>query len=387
MGRRTRSADPLRVLLLVKGLGAGGAERLVSLSARLGDRESFRYEVAYLLPWKRDLVDELEREGIPVTCLDGGREWDLRWALRLRRLIGERSIDVLHVHSPYVAGIARVAVRSMPRRTRPRLVYTEHLPWSGYRRLTRLLNAVTYPLDDAHIAVSKAVRDSIPTLLRRRLPVVLHGVALETVAANRGPRAEIRRELGVRDDEVLFGTVAHFRPQKGYPVLVEAARRVLDAGVPARFVAVGDGPMEEEIRERHRALGLGDRFLLLGRRQDALRVLAGCDAFVLPSLYEGLPVAVMEALALGLPVVSTTVPSIRQAVSHGREGLLVPPSDPGRLAEALIDVSRDPARRAEMGRAALERARDFDITRALRTVQRLYLDGASEDPAPVEVRS
>lgn len=373
--------------MLIKTLGAGGAERLVSLSARLGDRASFLYEVAYLLPWKRDLVGELERADIPVHCLEGGREWELGWARRLRRLLKERRVDVLHVHSPYVAGIARLVVRSMPRRSRPALVYTEHLPWFGHRSLTRLLNAATYPLDDAHVAVSDAVRDSIPAPLRKKVSVVLHGIPLETFTSNSFSRGDIRMELGIRDDEVLLGTVAHYRPQKGYPDLLDAARLVLDAGVPARFVAVGDGPLEDEIRARHSSLGLGDRFLLLGRRHDVMRILSGCDLFVLPSLYEGLPVAVMEALALGLPIIATTVSSIEQAVTHDREGVLVPPSSPEKLAAAIIALAGDPDRRARMAESARARGGEFDIGRTLHTIEALYIDTVRGDGSGASARA
>lgn len=378
-----RTTDRLRVLMLLKTLGAGGAERLVSLSARLGDRTAFDYEVAYLLPWKRDLVAELEDADVPVHCLRGGREWDLRWASRLRGLLRERQIDVLHVHSPYVAGIARLVVRSMPRDSRPAMIYTEHLPWFGHKRLTRLLNACTYPLDDAQVAVSDAVRDSIPPALRKRLSVVLYGIPLDTVTSTPPSRAEVREELGVRDDEILLVTVAHYRPQKGYPDLLQAARLVLDAGVPARFIAIGDGPLEGEILSQHTALGLGDRFQLLGRRHDVLRILSGCDLFVLPSLYEGLPVAVMEALAMGLPIVATTVPSIEQAVTDGREGVLVPPASPGELATAIIGLAADPERRARMSEAGRERGREFDIARTLRTIEALYVDEARTRSAGV----
>lgn len=112
----------VRVLWLIKGLDAGGSELLLSMMAEVRDRDGFDYEAAYLLPWKRGLVEDLERAGIAVRCLNGGREWDLRWAVRLRRLVRERGYDVVHVHSPYVAGIARIALKTLPARVRPRLV-------------------------------------------------------------------------------------------------------------------------------------------------------------------------------------------------------------------------------------------------------------------------
>jgi glycosyltransferase involved in cell wall biosynthesis len=362
----------VRVLWLIKGLGAGGAERLLVMAAQLRSRDDFDCEVAYLLPWKRDLVSSLEEAEVPVHCLFGGSEFNVGWAVRLRKLLLERRFDILHVHSPYVAGIARLAARSLPRSRRPKLMSTEHLPWSGYVLPTRMLNAITFPMDDAHVAVSKAVRESIPPRLARGVHVVVHGVPVERVWEQRRHREEARRELGAGPEELVVGTVAHFRPQKGYLDLLSAARRVLDAGVDARFVAVGHGDQEGEIRARHRQLGLGDRFLLIGYRDNPARVLAGCDLFVLASLYEGLPLAMMEALTLGIPVVATSIPGIQEGVTHDVEALLVPPSRPDLLAEAIVELARDPQRRSRMGRAGRKRAKAFDIRAAVRTTERLY---------------
>jgi glycosyltransferase involved in cell wall biosynthesis len=368
----------LRVLWLIKGLDAGGAELLLSMMARVRDRQTFEYEAAYLLPWKDGLVDELQGEGVSARCLQGGREWDLRWAVRLRRLVRERRYDVVHIHSPYVAGIARMVLKTLPARIRPGLVYTEHLPWWGYVRPTRILNRLTYGLDDATLAVSRTVADSIPPRLRRRVSVVVQGIFPERVRDQLRFRDEVRAELGVGPDETLVGTVAHFRAQKGYPILLEAARRVVDSGLPVRFVAVGRGPQEAELRAIHARLGLGNRFLFTGFREDATRVMVAFDLFVLASHYEGLPLALMEALVLGVPVVATRVGGIPEGVTDGSEGLLVPRSRPDLLAHAVEMLARDPELRARMSEAAADRGRMFDIRGSTRTVEARYREVAAQ---------
>jgi glycosyltransferase involved in cell wall biosynthesis len=347
-----RGRRPIRVLWLIKGLDPGGAELLLAMLAEVRNRDGFEYEAAYVLPWKRGLVDQLEHAGLAVHCLHGGREWDLRWAIRLRRLVRERRYDVVHIHSPYVAGIARVALRSLPQKVRPRIVYTEHLPWWGYVRATRLLNRMTYRLDDANLAVSTTVTESIAPGLRDKVEVMVQGIFPERVR--------------------VVGTVAHFRPQKGYPVLLEAARLVLDEDLPVRFVAVGRGPQEDELRAIHARLALGDRFLLTGFREDATRVMSAFDLFALASHNEGLPLALMEALALGTPVVATAVGGIPEGVKDGVQGLLVPPSRPDLLAHAVVTLVRDPQLRARMSEAAADRGRAFDIRDSARTVERHY---------------
>jgi glycosyltransferase involved in cell wall biosynthesis len=364
--------ERLRVLWLIKGLGAGGAEQLLVSMAGARDRAIAEVEVAYLLPWKDALVPALAEAGVSVTCLGVTNERDPRWAFELRRLMAERQYDVVHVHSPYVAGVARVVARSFAPRRRPRVVTTEHNAGATFALPTRVLNAATSPLDDATLAVSQEVRDSMAAWRRRRTEVVVHGVDIAAVREAAGARTEIRAELGLEPTEIVIGTIANYREQKDYPTLLAAAADVIERGLPVRFVAVGQGPLHDEIHARHEALGLGDRFLLLGHRADAIRVLAACDVFCLASQWEGLPVALMEALVLGLPVVATAVGGVAEAVRDGREGLLVAPGQPRALADALARVVTDESLRASLGRAAWERGASFDITRAARRTENIY---------------
>jgi glycosyltransferase involved in cell wall biosynthesis len=359
------TARPVRVLWLIKGLDPGGAELLLASLAEVRDRESFEYEAAHLIPWKRAVVGSLQGSGVMVHCLDGPREWHLGWAVRLRRLVLDRGYDVVHIHSPYVAGVARLALRTLPSTTRPRLVYTEHLPWEGYGTPTRLLNRLTFGLDDRQVAVSRTVQRSVPYRRQQRMKVLFHGVRIDHVRRDLPARDEVRAELGVKAGEVLIGTVAHYRRQKAYPVLLRAA-------LPVRFVAVGHGPQEAEIRALHRQLGLGDRFLLTGFRRDATRILAACDIFVLASDNEGLPVALMEALALGIPVVATAVGGVPECVEDGVEGVLVRPGRPRRLAAALARLAADGQTRARMSLAAAQLGRGFSIERTARRLEAIY---------------
>jgi glycosyltransferase involved in cell wall biosynthesis len=147
---------------------------------------------------------------------------------------------------------------------------------------------------------------------------------------------------------------------------------VVDRRLPVRFVIVGQGPMEAEIRARRAELRLEDHVDVLGFRPDAHRLLAGCDLFALASHYEGLPVAIMEALAAGLPVVATAVGGVPEIVRDGVEGLLVPARNPERFADAIETLVRDPVRRAELGAAAMRRGAEYDITHAVRRIEEIY---------------
>jgi glycosyltransferase involved in cell wall biosynthesis len=378
-GRGTDAAARLRVLWLIKGLGPGGAERLLVSAAGAHDVGRFELHAAYINPLKGHLVRDLQALGVEVHQLGFADDGRATWVRRLHGLLRYGDFDVVHLHSPLVAGTARLLIRTLPSRRRPALVSTEHNEWRTFALPTRLLNGLTWGLDQAHVAVSDQVRASIrPKRYAARAEVIVHGTDVAALVKARGDREGARRRLGIADHEVVVGTVANYRAQKAYPDLLAAARTVVDTDATTRFLAVGQGPLEAEITARHAELGLGDRFRLLGYQPDPAAVLAACDVFVMASHVEGYPVAIMEALGMGLPVVSTAVGGIPDAVRDGIEGRLVPPGRPAELADALLDVVGDGERRRHMAAAALERGERYDIGHATRRIEALYLAASTD---------
>lgn len=363
---------PIRVLWLTKGLGPGGAERLLVEHARAANRAAFEYEAAYLLPWKHHFVDELARHGVPAHILGVESELDVRWLARLDHVVTRGRFDVVHVHSPSVAAAARPLLRTRPATRRPAIVYTEHNRWPSYKRVTRIANRLTYRLNDATIAVSEDVRASVAPSLQQGVQVVVHGIDVASVRSAQTHRNAVRAELGVSRDEVLAVTVANLRAQKNYPMLLAAAKHVVESDRSVRFVAAGQGPLEQEIAAQHAALGLGDAFRLLGYRPDATQLVAAADLFVLSSDHEGLPVSVMEALTLGVPVVATDVGGVREAVTDGREGLLVTPGSARALAEAVLRVARNAELRANFSERAALTGRHFSARITTTRIEDVY---------------
>jgi len=370
----------VRVLWLTTGLGPGGAEQLLVSTARRRDRERMAVRAAYLLPHKSAHVAGLEAEAVPVECLGYRTVLDPRWLLALRRSMVRDPVDILHAHNPVMAVGGRLVAHSLPRRLRPRVVVTDHNVWHSYKPASRWADGLTSPLDDARLTVSAAVRASLPGPIRQRSHVVLQGIELEEVQAQRAERAAVRAELGLDPDALVVGTVANLRAQKAYPDLLAAAVDVLRSQPDTRFVAAGQGPLEAEIRALHARLGLGDRFLILGHRPDAIRVMAACDVFVLASHWEGLGVAVMEALALGLPVVATAVGGVPEVVEDGREGLLVPPNRPTQLANAILTLLTETETRQRMAAAAAQRGAQLSIDTAVRRTEAMYHELALASP-------
>lgn len=365
---------PISVLWLAKGLGPGGMERLLVHHARLGDRARFRYLAAYLVERPESVVPELE--GLGVECVQLGRSGGPgRWVRDLSLLVRARGIDVLHSHSPLPASGARLRFAGRP--GAPSLVYTEHCTWDAYGPPTRAANAATYPLDDAQFAVSAGVRDGVPAFLRSGLEVLPHGIDLDALATAVGDRAATRAELGLGAENVAVLNVAHLRAEKGLDVLLEATATLLRERPEVVVLSAGHGPLLDELRAQHARLGLGDRMRFLGYRPDVPRLLAAADVFCLSSRQEGLPLAYMEASAVGLPTVATTVGGLPEQVRDDVDGLLVAPDDPGALAAALSRVVGDAALRHRLGDAALAGSRRFDARAAIRVQEDRYAALAS----------
>jgi glycosyltransferase involved in cell wall biosynthesis len=284
---------------------------------------------------------------------------DLPAARRISRLLRAGDFDVLHVHGQKAGLIGRVcALRSgVP------VVYTPHAfvyrsqalrPRASSRMRHGIGRAMERALGPRTAAITAVAREERAAALHDGIArpdqiVVVHpGVEVDAGVA---PDPRLER---FRDGTALLGLVAGLREQKGLRTLLDALERLARGGRPLRFAIVGNGPLGDEVRARAGREPLAASTLVLpfeGRVEPYLRAL---DAFVLPSLWEGLPMAVLEAMAMGLPVVASDVNGTREAVEDGVTGYLVPPADPIRLADRLEALAADAPAREAMGRAARE---------------------------------
>ena len=354
------------VAILVKGLGIGGAEKLISEGARCWDRSNFDYRVAYLLPWKDQLVGELEALSVPVRCIGSTKGATPGIFPRFRRLVDEWQADLVHAHLPVAGIVARVAAK-VP------VVYTEHnLAWS-YRPLTRAFNRLTYGRNAAVTAVSAQVADTIARYSGPRATIVSNGV---NVSVDAQAKSRARAELGLSQDDSLIVHVGNIRPGKGHEVLVQAASLLRERGLEALLVSIGveKNPGDlDRLRAKVAAAGLGERVRFLGRRPDALAFIAAADVYVNAAEFEGLPVTILEAMALGRPVVATAVGGIPAVVHNGVTGLTVEPGKPDQLATGIAMLLTQPAearRLAEAGQKLV--TAEFGLEPMVRAFENIY---------------
>ena len=220
------------------------------------------------------------------------------------------------------------------------------------------------------IAVSDEVRARYAGQLRvpdRKLAVVRNGIPVPRTV--RRPDARVRADLVRGRPDFVVLTPARLHEQKGHTYLLAAAARIPDA----TFVLAGDGPLRAPLEAQARELGISERCLFLGQRTDVQDLLAAADLLVLPSLWEGLPVSVLEGMAAGVPIVATAIAGTDEAVTNESNGLLVPPRDVGALASAIRRVRGDAGLAARLARAGRERVeREFSSDVMARNVTRIY---------------
>jgi glycosyltransferase involved in cell wall biosynthesis len=360
-----------RILMLIKGLGVGGAERLLEAALPHLDRDRYDYRVAYLLPWKTALVPAFVAADVPVHELAMRVAGDPRVLGRLVALLRRERVDVVHAHLPIAGVLGRLAARLAGVR---RVVYTEHNVPARYVFPTRLLNRATYRMNDVVIAVSDEVRRAIEPYARGRPQIVTvhNAVDASALAAIPVEREAVRREFGFPADAPVVVTVGNLTPKKGHTYLLAAAAQVLAAHPGVRFVIVGQGPLADDLRaeaSRHR---LNGRLVFAGFRSDAVRIVAASDIFVLSSLHEGLPVSLLEAMALGKPSVVTRVGGIPE-VADERSSVIIDPQNAEILAEAISTLLVSADRRTQMGTAARGQAEArYGVPQMVRAVEQVY---------------
>lgn len=345
----------MRVLILIKGLGLGGAERLLERSIPYLNREQFDYRLAYLLPWKNALVQPFEAAGIPVQCLNVRFPFDPGALTRLIALLRRERIDLVHAHLPIPGVLARLAKSRANVRA---VVYTEHGVPSRTRIASRLLSAATYRMNDAVIAVSDEVARAIRPYVRGGRPRIItipNAIDAAMFDGQAMAREQICQEFGFPSDARIVVNVGNLRAVKGHKYLLAAARRVIDRDPRARFLLVGIGPLAGRLAGEARRLGLNGQVVFTGFRPDAAALIGAADLFVLPSVYEGLPISLLEAMALARPAVVTRVGGVPEVVEAGETGVLVEPGDVAGLAEEIVKLLAEPERRRRMGQAARRR--------------------------------
>jgi glycosyltransferase involved in cell wall biosynthesis len=367
----------VRVFHLVDTLNIGGTEsQMVQVALRM---QRMGHDVTVgCLRAEGQLLEVLQRAGVPVvefrkektlSSLNGARQ-----VIRLAAFLRAGRFGVVHAHDLWAnllgipaAWLARVPVRISSRRYLADLEW--YTPWRD--RVVRLI----YRLSGRVIVNSKAVRQKLidqDSSIAEKVCVIYNAVDVERFG---GAQRETTNVLVTIEKHCkLIAVLANMYSRvKGHACLIDAARAVCQADSSARFLLIGDGPERGRLEAQVRDAGLVNNVMFLGRRTDVPELLACCDLSVLPSESEGFPNALLESMSAGLPVVATAVGGSKEIVENGKNGLLVPPGSPEKLAEAvllLLQDSRLAKRLAQAGQNDMQKYFSFD--RLIDELEQLY---------------
>lgn len=365
--------NKIQVLQIIKSLGRGGAEMLLPETLRLHDRERFEFHYIYFLPWKDQMVGSIEAHGGQVTCIPAKNNLQLMANVSsIVQYIRKHDIKLIHAHLPWAGIVARRAGRI----TGVPVVYTEHNKQERYHVLTRWMNLLTMNWLTKVIAVSADVAESIRTHkpgLKPPLQTLLNGVNIDHFAPASFDGSDVRSRLGIPPDAPVIGTVAVFRFQKRLDVWMQIAAAILEKVPGAHFVIVGDGPLKAELVETRRKINLEERVHFAGLQTEVRPYLAAMDIYMMSSIFEGLPIALLEAMASGCAVVTTDAGGIKEVIRHGQEGLVCPVEQPEKLATFAVELLNNPEKRRQLAAQGRTRVEEhFSLKKMVRELEDLY---------------
>jgi glycosyltransferase involved in cell wall biosynthesis len=331
-----------------------------------------RFEVSLLSLRKKDLSeDNLESLGFPVYYLEKGK-FDPSTLPALVSLLRKLEIDVIQTHGYGATTFGRMAARYL----RIGNVLHEHANLTDTPWFQKIPDRLLDPVTDVAIAVSESTREfciRARKLSPERVKKVYLGAPLDEFSPfPPEARREAREALGFGPDEKIVGTVTRLMESKGNRYLVEAASILARKRSDVRVVIVGEGPLQSELEAQARSLGVSDRMSFLGFQRDVARAFAAFDVAVFPSLWEGTPLTVFEAMAMRKPIVATSVDGLRDVLRNEDNALIVPARDAALLALSLERALDDRSLAARLSDRALQTSRRFDIATFVHKMERLY---------------
>ncbi len=370
-----------RILHVIDHLGSGGAQEAVCQLIKYRRTERFQPEVVALHGFGH-YWEVLRSWGVPVHTLvpQGFARAAIPCIfLRLFLLLARNRYDIVHTHliganvlAAPLAALYRVPVRFTHDQT--------HDDVRGYSFMHRWLDGLANRLNHHVIAVSSSIRTFLCRQERMpadKISVIYNSVDLLRFSPKNDPKAkqEARQKWGLPADALIVGGVGRLHYQKNFPLFLEVAAKVCARLPQALFVIAGEGPERAALEEMSRMLGMASRMRFLGFVPDMPELYQSLDLLVLTSHFEGTPLTVLEAMAMGIPVVASQVDGVAEVLKDGRDGLLVPAGNRDRFVEAICRVLENRSLRQRLARAGQKKARQhFSAEAMVRQVERLYLE-------------
>ena len=346
----------LHIVQIIDNLIIGGAQKLLVTLASQAEVNGLELTIVSLSSNNdRMILDELAGLGTKVIIFQAQHLLDLRRIFRLSRFLSGGNFDLAQCHLTYANIIGALCGRLAGLLVVTTLHSTEDVLQEFHPFIGTLETWTIRHLSKRVVAVGYTIADSFRERLRGRVIDVIPNVVPIPVRITEKERLDLRKEIAGDAHKKIVISVGRIAPPKGYEDLVTAFSFLVPTHPNMVLILIGDGPLFEDIRSLISRLSLEKNVLLLGARQDVPRLLAASDLYVSSSHWEGLPLAILEAMMAGLPVVATDVGDIPRLITADT-GLVIPPHQPRAIAEAIAELLRDPGQLREMGAAARARA-------------------------------
>jgi glycosyltransferase involved in cell wall biosynthesis len=364
------------ILLVIDNIEFGGGERGF-LQLTRGLRNRFEFFVA-AMPGGT-FQQKIEEVGIPFVPLDVSRRISLRPILQLRRLLKAHKIDIIHSQGARIDFFARIAGRIA---NVPHILSTIQMPIEGFdvgilrKKIYLCMDRLSGRFVERFIVVSGALERLLTQ--ERGVPVqrvvrIYNGIEVDLYQPLL-KHTDLRKEWGIPSTIPLIGAVGRLVWQKGFEFFIKAIPEILQSSPEAKFLIVGEGPLRSQLEKSAQTLNINDSLIFTGFRNDIRQILSSIDVLMVPSLLEGLPMIILEGMAMAKPIVATNIDGITEQISHEGEGILVPIRKPEALAGAVSRIIENDELATALGRAARKKVETyFSVEHMVRETEKVYL--------------
>lgn len=364
----------IKVLHIIKSLGRGGAEMLLPETLKVHDTTQFEFHYIYFLPWKNQMVEAIETAGGKVTCFSANNNLQLLLQYpKIIRYCKKNEIQLIHAHLPWAGFVSRLVHRL----TKIPTLYTEHNLQERYHFITKILNRLTFNSQTLAIGVSEDVTGSIQKNIQPKIPsiTILNGVNTDSFKRDQSVApSEARAAYQIPKETFLVGTVAVFRFQKRLDKWLEVMANAIEKNPNIKGIIVGAGPLEAELTAKHQALQLEGKVFFAGLQTNVKPFYEAMDVFMMSSSFEGLPIALLEAMSMECAIVSTDAGGIKEVLRPQEDGLIIGVDQWQSLSQSVIDLSQDHEKLAFYQANARKRVvAHFSIGAMVKTLESYYL--------------
>ncbi|SDR69945.1 glycosyltransferase [Gramella sp. MAR_2010_147] len=367
----------IKILHIIKSLGRGGAEMLLPETLKIHNKDRFEFHYIYFLPWKDQMVSSIEKAGGRVTCLEA--KDNMRLLFQYKNIIDyceQHKIDLIHCHLPWAGFVGRLVYK----KTGIPVIYSEHNMQERYHIATKSINKLTFNSQSLVFGVSNDVTDSIKRNINPNIPVktLLNGVNTNSFISNHTD--SIKKDLGIPENAVVIGNVAVFRFQKRLVEWLKVIDELRKENGNIYGIIVGAGPLEDEIKEEWEKLNLQDTVFFVGLQTEVRPYFDAMDIFMMSSSFEGLPIALLEAMSMECAIVSTDAGGIKEVIRNEKDGLTVPINEWRCLVPAIQLLLDDHDKLEYFKKAARVRVEEsFSLERMVSELENFYIDLASNE--------